>query len=59
MAKILVENGAELLKQKKDGVCILHTGAMQNDVHLLDYALKLSQAKLIDPQTQHVRLLIG
>lgn len=40
MVKYLCENGASLLKPKKDGFTLLHLAASLNDVHTLDYAIK-------------------
>mmetsp|Transcript_26211 Transcript_26211/g.30627 ORF Transcript_26211/g.30627 Transcript_26211/m.30627 type:complete len:276 (+) Transcript_26211:63-890(+) len=38
LIKLMVENGADLLKQKKgDGLSSVHFAASNNDVHLLDY----------------------
>jgi ankyrin repeat protein len=39
MVKELLENGASLLKPKKDGLTVLHIAASQNDIHMLDYAI--------------------
>jgi ankyrin repeat protein len=38
--KGLVENGASLLKPRKDGITVLHIGAVNNDLHVLDYVIK-------------------
>ena len=35
MIKVLVDNGASLLKPRVDGVTILHIGACANDLPLL------------------------
>lgn len=44
VVKALVEQGgANLLKPKADGMTILHVAASQNDIHMLDYAIKLIQ----------------
>jgi len=48
MVKALVESGASLLKPKKDGITILHIAASQNDIHMLDYALKVKETKSVD-----------
>jgi ankyrin repeat protein len=37
MTRALVDSGAELLKGRKDGITVLHVGASNNDLHLLDY----------------------
>ena len=40
LIKLLVENGANLMKAKKDdGLVSIHFAASNNDVHLLDYIL--------------------
>ena len=40
LIKLLVENGADLMKAKKnDGLASVHFAASNNDVHLLDYIL--------------------
>lgn len=41
IVKLLVENGATLLKAKGDGMNILHVAASHNDIHMLDYAIKV------------------
>lgn len=41
VVKLLVENGAEILKPKADGMTVLHVAASQNDIHMLDYAVKV------------------
>lgn len=56
MVKYLCENGASLLKPKKDGVTILHLSAGLNDIHTLDYALKTKQTKSIDLPSDEVSL---
>jgi ankyrin repeat protein len=38
--KELVENGASLLKPRRDGITVLHIGAVNNDLHVLDYVIK-------------------
>eukprot|EP00347_Sterkiella_histriomuscorum_P009685 403340270 len=48
MVKYLVENGASLLKPKKDGLTVLHVAACQNDIQTLDFAIKTKQTKSID-----------
>jgi ankyrin repeat protein len=40
VVKLLVENGAQLLKPKADGMTVLHVAASSNDIHMLDYSLK-------------------
>lgn len=39
LIKLLVENGANLLKPKKDGLTSMHFAASNNDIHFLDYIL--------------------
>jgi ankyrin repeat protein len=48
MVRTLVENGAQLLKPRKDGVTILHIAACENDVRMLDYVCKAKTTKSID-----------
>ena len=48
MVRTLVDNGAQLLKPRKDGVTILHIAACENDVRMLDYACKAKTTKSID-----------
>lgn len=45
VVKLLVENGAEILKPKADGMTVLHVAASQNDIHMLDYAIKVIEAR--------------
>jgi ankyrin repeat protein len=45
VVKLLVENGATLLKSKGDGMNILHVAASHNDIHMLDYAIKVIEAQ--------------
>jgi hypothetical protein len=40
IVKLLVDNGAQILKPKGDGMNVLHVAASSNDIHLLDYAIK-------------------
>lgn len=41
MIKLLVDNGADITKQKEeDGLSAIHFAASNNDVHLLDYILE-------------------
>ena len=54
MVKLLVENGASLLKPKADGITILHVAASVNDIHTLDFALKNVETNSIDVQTKDV-----
>ena len=54
MVKLLVENGASLLKPKADGMTILHVAASVNDIHTLDFALKNVETNSIDVQTKDV-----
>lgn len=44
----LVDNGASLLKPRKDGVTILHVSACANDLYVLNYAIKKKQTNSID-----------
>ena len=37
----LVSQGAKIDKAKQDGVSIYHLAASNNDIHMLDYAIKL------------------
>jgi len=40
LIKLMVENGADLLKPKKDdGLAPIHFAASNNDVHFVDYIL--------------------
>ena len=39
MVHMLAENGANLMKPKKDGLTIMHIAASINDIHVLDYVL--------------------
>ena len=39
MIKLLVDNGANILKAKKDGLTSMHFAASNNDIHFLDYIL--------------------
>ena len=45
VVKTLVENGATLLKPKGDGMNILHVAASHNDIHMLNYAIKVIEAQ--------------
>ena len=36
------------MKPKKDGITVLHIAAGNNDIHLLDYAIKIKSTKSID-----------
>lgn len=54
MTKLLVESGAALLKPKKDGITILHSAASFNDIHILDYAIRVKDTKTIDLQNNDV-----
>ncbi len=40
VVKMLVENGATLLKSKGDGMNIMHVAASHNDIHMLDFTIK-------------------
>lgn len=55
MVRFLVDNGAHLLKPKKDGMTILHIAASNNDVHILDYALQFKETKSIDIASEEVK----
>jgi ankyrin repeat protein len=55
MVKLLVNNGASILKPKKDGLTILHVAATINDVRILDYAIKNKQTRAIDIQNKDVK----
>ena len=44
IVKLLVENGANLLKPKGDGMNVLHVAASHNDIHMLDYAIKVIES---------------
>ena len=59
MVKYLVEHGASLLKPKKDGINVLHLTAGQNDLHILDYAIKVKQTKSIDITNKEVSGIIS
>ena len=54
MTKLLVQNGASLLKPKKDGMNILHASASFNDIHILDFAIRNKETKSIDIPNQEV-----
>jgi ankyrin repeat protein len=54
MVKFLVENGAHLLKPKKDGMTILHISASSNDIHTLEYALQMKDTASVDIQNEEV-----
>ena len=45
VVKLLVENGASIAKAKGDGMNILHVAASHNDIHMLDYAIKVIEAQ--------------
>lgn len=55
MVKFLVDNGAHLLKPKRDGMTILHVAASNNDVHVLDYVLQNNETKSIDITSDEVK----
>lgn len=48
MVKILVENGAALLKSKNDGLTILHISASMGDLNIIDYVIKNKSTDSID-----------
>jgi len=48
VVKLLVNNGASILKPKSDGMTIMHIAASQNDIHMLDYAIKMKETPTID-----------
>jgi ankyrin repeat protein len=52
MVKLFVENGASLLKPRRDGLNILHLCCCSNDIHTLDYAIKKKETKSIDMLTE-------
>ena len=69
IVKLLVDNGAQILKPKGDGMNVLHVAASSNDIHLLDYAIKeisrqakddlqstVNSSNFIDLQNQDVRI---
>ena len=35
-------NGATLEKAKSDGITVLHMAASNNDIHLIDYIIQIS-----------------
>ena len=44
----LVDNGAHLLKPRKDGVTVFHIAACDNNVRMLDYLVKTNSAPGVD-----------
>ena len=46
--RILVENGAQVLKPRSDGITALHLAAATNDVHVLDYVLRTKTTSSVD-----------
>ena len=54
MVKFLVDNGAYLLKPKKDGVTVLHLSASVNDIHTLDFAIRAKDTNSIDIPSKEV-----
>ena len=44
----LVESGASILKPRKDGVTVLHLAASNNDIPVLNYALRAKRAQNVD-----------
>jgi ankyrin repeat protein len=57
MIKALVENGAQVLKPRVDGITALHLAAVTNDVFVLDYVLKTKQTNSVDMLSDAVRIL--
>ena len=45
VVRLLVENGASIMKGKGDGMNILHVAASHNDIHMLDYTIKVLEAQ--------------
>ena len=44
----LVESGASIVKPRKDGVTVLHLAATNNDIPVLNYALRAKRAQNVD-----------
>jgi hypothetical protein len=54
MVKTLVDNGAHILKPKKDGLTVMHLSAYIGDVRMLDFAIKVKETKSIDLKNSDV-----
>jgi len=52
IAKILIESGASPIKAKKNGMNLFHLAASNNDVRMLDFALRQERHYTVDMQNE-------